>query len=824
MSFEIGKEVLPDGKLTSKIAIIGEAPGVTEVAVGIGFSGMSGKVLWDIVGRFGITRGDCYVSNVIKVKPAKEDLSDYVTFRNGVASPTTAFKEYRDKLFLELNQLENCNIVVAVGNVALYALTGKVSIKKWRGSILSCALVNGKILKVIPIIHPAAALREYSFMHMIHLDVAKIADEMQFPELRLPVRNLITSPSFVEAVHFLEEVKKLRIVAYDIEVINEEISCISFAPDDVTSICIPFVKGGTDYFTLDQEAEIMIHIADILQDKEITKVGQNLAFDSTFLFTKYGIVMEGFEDNHIDDTMIGQAIAFPDYPKGLDFITSVYTREAYYKDEGKRWFKAIGNEHDFWIYNAKDSVVCMEALPRIKDNLEKLFNLDTYYEQVKLIPSLTYMQYRGIKIDVEGLEEEKKRTDSEISRLTEELNKQVGRPINHGSPKQLVEYFYNEKGIKPYVNRKTHLPTTDEDALKRIARKGYEEASTILKLRHLSKMKGTYLEVTLDKDKRLRCSFNPVGSAQGRLSSSETIFGTGTNMQNLPEEFRKFLIADDGCLMFNIDLSQAENRAVSYIAPEPTMIDAFEKKIDVHSLTGALISGLTIEEVTRQDKADVKCPLGGGSFTWRFWGKKANHGLNYDLGYKTFALKYEIQESDAKFIVDRYHKIYPGVRMYHSWVKEQLFKNRTLTNIFGRRRMFTDRWGDEMFKVAYSFIPQSTVADIINRRGLNNIYFNQDKYYPVDLLLQVHDSILFQIDYTKYSWETIAHTVLQLIEDLTQPLKWGTREFTIPAGLMIGTCFAKKKMIEVETNGTTTPGLAQRISGVYEQLRTSVHV
>ena len=97
-------------------------------------------------------------------------------------------------------------------------------------------------------------------------------------------------------------------------------------------------------------------------------------------------------------------------------------------------------------------------------------------------------------------------------------------------------------------------------------------------------MKSHFIDVTLDTDKRLRCSFNPVGTESGRLSSSETIFGTGTNMQNLPMEFRQYLIADDDCMLFNIDLSQAENRIVAYISPEPNMINAFETNIDLHRL------------------------------------------------------------------------------------------------------------------------------------------------------------------------------------------------------------------------------------------------
>ena len=264
--------------------------------------------------------------------------------------------------------------------------------------------------------------------------------------------------------------------------------------------------------------------------------------------------------------MIGQAIMYPDYPKGLDFITSMYTKEPYYKDEGKKHFKIGGSEEDFWLYNAKDSAVCFEALDRIKSDLDKINNISAYEVQCKLVKPLIYMQERGIRTNAEGLKVESEKIGKRIEELTQKLREVTGYDINPGSPAQVQHYFYKIKGEKPYLNRQTGRPTTDKNAIKRLSRKGYEEARILQEITSLTYLKSHYLDVTLDTDKRLRCSFNPVGTESGRLSSSETIFGTGTNMQNLPMEFRKYLIADDDTMIYNIDLSQAENRVVAYIA------------------------------------------------------------------------------------------------------------------------------------------------------------------------------------------------------------------------------------------------------------------
>jgi DNA polymerase I-like protein with 3'-5' exonuclease and polymerase domains len=182
----------------------------------------------------------------------------------------------------------------------------------------------------------------------------------------------------------------------------------------------------------------------------------------------------------------------------------------------------------------------------------------------------------------------------------------------------------------------------------------------------------------------------------------------------------------------------------------------------------------------QQEANGIPCPLGSADKTWRFWGKKANHGLNYDLGYKVFAFLYEIPEKDAKYIVDKYHQAYSGVRKYHDWIKRQLGATRTLTNVLGRKRRFLGQWGDSLFKEAYSYIPQSTVADIINHRGLLYIWKNKDNFFRgLQLINQVHDSIVFQIS-LDVSWEEHAKMLTLIKQSLEAPLSWNNRSFYIP--------------------------------------------
>jgi len=253
--------------------------------------------------------------------------------------------------------------------------------------------------------------------------------------------------------------------------------------------------------------------------------------------------------------------------------------------------------------------------------------------------------------------------------------------------------------------------------------------------------------------------------------------------------------------MFSVDLSQAENRVVAYIAPEPTMIDAFETGKDVHKLTGALIHRVPIEEVTDEQRSV---------------GKRANHGLNYDFGYKSAAILWEITEAESKFIVDRYHSVYPGVRQYHAWVRDALAKNRTLTTPFGRSRRFMGRWGDELFKEAYSFIPQSTVADKLNRDGLIFLYYNQEYFKAVELLNQVHDSVVFQIPISA-GVSYAAEVLLCLKASLEKPIKWRSSEFIIPADISVGTNLLSEK------SGGDMKGIPANECTSYERLYRYLH-
>jgi len=791
----------PSGSKDSPYIIVGEQPGKTEIMRGRPFCGPSGVELEDNLRIAGINRADCYMTNV--VKDADRPLGHYIEFnpRKGTTIHPPG-QEYINELARELTECSG-RIIIALGNTALFAMADRVGVTKWRGSVISPTLVSDKLL--IPSIHPSTIIfpkNQYTNKRLLIYDLLR-ARQVKEGKWKTLDRHIAIRPTFSQSMNFLNVCsmwgKLGNPVAYDIEVdvFNGEMTCISFAytPTDVMSI--PFTCERGDYFTLPQEAEILKKIASILEDPTIPILGQNLVFDCHYMLRKYGI-----HTSNIHDTMVAQKTLLPDYPVGLHFICSQYTDIPYYKDDGKYWLKGIGNWESGWRYNALDSVVCADAYPKQMDALFKQHNYFAYERKRKSILPYVFIMEHGIRINLGSMKQAYDDALREEEDLLRQLHYKCGFELNPNSPKQVATYFYVTKKLPAYKN-KDGGNTTDEKALKRIARKGYPEASIILKIRGLNKERATFLDTAkVDPDGRMRCSYNPVGTRFSRASSSENIFGTGNNLQNQPHRVLTHFLADPYHVFYGMDLSQAENRIVAYVGRISQMIEAFENKEDIHGLTAKIMANIFFGAEKARD-INVKttlAPIGDGKKSWRDWGKKANHGLNYDLGYKTFSLYNEIPDRDGKLIVDIYHKAYPGVRNgFHSYVQSCINRNRTLTNLMDRKTVFTDKIDDALYKDAYACIPQGTVGDIIDERGLNFVYYNRSELFrSVKLLIQVHDQIGFQIPTplhpdTPVSWEDHGRILTQIKASLETPLytHYGLK-FVIPADTTMGVSLNKE--------------------------------
>jgi DNA polymerase-1 len=474
-------------------------------------------------------------------------------------------------------------------------------------------------------------------------------------------------------------------------------------------------------------------------------------------------------------------------------------------------------DDNFLRYSALDSACTLEAHNAFWADLDPIFS-PAYHMTINILPVLTFMQSRGIVVDKVALEETKVDVLRAAKEKQEELDKLCGQSLNVNSTKQCQDYFYAQLGITPYRN-KEGKPTLDDLALQRLvrgtaARPGLRQAKLVQDIRGLQKLYGTYLNLEFDRDGRMRGSYNPRGTKFGRLSSSKTIFGTGTNFQNLPQEFKKFLVADPGYVFIEVDKRQAEWVAVAYLTGDANMISAVESGTDVHTHTACEMFNVTPEIVkleaklvghstdadyiseVRHSNLELVAAMRDCGKTWprtmtlRQCGKKSNHGLNYDEGPNGFALINEIEIKEAKDIVKFYHEIYPGIRIWYESIKRQLQKDRTLTNHFGRAVRFLDAWGDKLWKSAYSMLPQSTIVDSLNG-GMAKIYAEPwvcgKDGMNGDVLAQVHDSVLMQFPIINLESPNKYNRLLDFVSDVTSPdITYSARTFKIASDYKFG--------------------------------------
>lgn len=534
-----------EGDPQSKLLVLVEAPARVEMRLGRPLVGPSGDVFNDCLHAAGLVRKQCYILNLWQ-EPVDKD-------KRGNCYLNGECLWYRGKGFTAagldaaaptMARIRSSSAVACLpmGQQAMGILTGdERPMLKWRGSPLWSDIINRKF---IPTIHPAATLHgTYLWRYLIINDMKKILGELDSAELVLPKRNLLISPTYADFYHYIQKCREAKRVCTDIEVMNHQVSCFSLSCDPSEAMTVPLVKnGGGDYWSEEDEMLVWKEYAALMSDPSIMKINQNIVgFDAPFLFMQCNIHTKG----KLGDPMIAQHIIYPDFNKGLDFIASIHTREPYWKDDGKIWKNPNIDWETFQRYCGRDACVALEAWDVLAGEMTAGGYWPTYYLTERMAGPLTYMTAHGLAVDREGLASTKAKLETSIASKEAELTSISQWDFNPTSPKQCSQYFYETLGLPPYKNQAGGV-TTDDKAMSRIVRKmgvGAKEAKLVQEIRALKKLKGTYIDVELDKDDRLRCSWNPRGTWTGRLSSSQTLMGTGMNLQNLHPEFKGFIVA-----------------------------------------------------------------------------------------------------------------------------------------------------------------------------------------------------------------------------------------------------------------------------------------
>jgi uracil-DNA glycosylase family 4 len=596
---------------SARFAFVAEAPGTTEMKKGDPLVGQAGQLFDRILNAVGIPRFQTYLTNFCKTQLPNNDEKKLLN-QKGWKHPS--FGELQSRIIQELSQLRT-DLIVLMGDTAMRAVLDdpKFSkITKFRGSVyraedfphLAEPLAGKKILITN---HPASALphADPKNFYIIMTDLEKLLQLEDDPSVLDATYTTHINPAFPEILDFLNEVSKVTETSFDIEANPRQTTCFAFTLNPSEAMCVPLVNNSGNIWTPEQELQIWKSVAQILEGSP-GLIMQNGMFDMMFKLRTLDLKTSNF----IFDTMLAQHLCWADLPKGLDFITSVYTYHPYYKDEGKQeHLKAIKDWNNYWLYNARDAVITHQVKEPLERELTRFGAWDTYNFLMRLHKPLAEMEYVGIRTNQSeyyGIPAARRRLDKQIGVLYNALERFAGKKININSPNQMKEYFYVDLGLKPYTNRKTGNLSVDDEALKRISRqgrRGSSEAKIVRKIRTLNRLLSNYFNVSVDPDHRLRCQYKIAGTETGRLASAGTFFGTGTNLQNVPPAFKKYLIPDQGNLLIEIDLAQAEAVVVAYVSQDANMIAGFESDVDVHTYNASQIFDKPMEEVSKLERS-----------------------------------------------------------------------------------------------------------------------------------------------------------------------------------------------------------------------------
>jgi uracil-DNA glycosylase family 4 len=798
--------LIQSGPRDAKVVLVGEAPGANEEAAGRPFIGGSGELLDRMLAGVGISRSECFVTNICHMRPPDNEFNWFYKKANQLP-----LMQGIVQLKMDIDAIKP-NLVVAFGAQPLRILTSKPSIEKWRGSILESALVKGQ--KVIATYHPAYALRVWDYKAVIELDLARCAREAQFPEIVRPRREYYLNPDTATRLKLAEEMYHAPWLAVDIECVEEapgvwKLSCVGFSDRRDRVMVIPVVSSDDRLFVAS------------LCSCPAQKIFQNGSFDTTILgqngitVTGYGEPSERGYDYPLGwDTMLGHHSIYTECAgedevsvltrkggkkksaaimKGLAFQTSVYTDEPYYKDDGKLW-KETGDLNTFWLYNGRDSAVTREIKDVQVQEIAEFGVEQVMRHEMSLVRPLMSMTNRGILIDKVTHAKLKAKYEGEIANLQRFLEATVGSASNAKSPKQMQGLLYDQLKLPVQRKRKTGKPTSDKDAINALAAKHpHPVLLSILEIRERRDLVERYLNTAYDADGRMRCSFDITGTRGGRLSSRASIFGSGTNLQNQPEEIREMFIPDPGYAFVYRDYSQAEARVVAYIAGAEGLIALFEDPSrDVHKENASRIFGIPVEVVSEEQ---------------RYNAKRGVHAFNYGMEDDQFVrvvnqayrdTGFRMNHQTARRIREGYFLLYPEIKAnFWRGVERELRQSRTLVNAFGRKRIFFGRWDDKLLRDAYSYKPQATVGDLCCK-ALVRCYYDIELGRPelnAQLLLNVHDSLLMQCPIEH------AEEVARLMEDAMHiPVTIEGSTFYIPTDCKVGFNWANRPKKDPSTN------------------------
>ena len=551
---------------------------------------------------------------------------------------------------------------------------------------------------------------------------------------------------------WLKKLDKARLAAFDTETnsldyMNAEIVGFSLCVKPGEACYVPVAHdfpGAPDQLPRD---EVLDKLKPWLEDDAKQKVGHHLKYDAHIL-ARYDIELAGMAFDSMLESYVLNSVATR---HDMDSVARQYLGKEtiHYEDVAGKGAKQLTfNQVDLETaapYAAEDADITLQLHETLWSQLSDVPPLKKIYEEIEqpLVPVLLDMEETGVLVDRKMLQTQSGELAKKMAELEAKAHDLAGGPFNLGSPKQLQQILFEQQELPVIRKTPKGQPSTAEDVLVELAN-DYELPAVIIEYRSVSKLKSTYtdklpLQIN-ERTGRIHTSYHQAVAATGRLSS------TDPNLQNIPirteegRRIRQAFIAPKGQVLMAADYSQIELRIMAHLSADKGLLKAFQKEQDVHRATAAEVFGMSLDEVTDDQRRSAKA---------------INFGLMYGMSAFGLAKQLGISRGEAQEYTDLYFDRYPGVKQYMDDIRARASEKGYVETVFGRRlylpeinarnaqrRQYAER-------SAINAPMQGTAADIIKRAMISVHAWLQEEKPGARMIMQVHDELVFEVETDK---------------------------------------------------------------------------
>lgn len=492
----------------------------------------------------------------------------------------------------------------------------------------------------------------------------------------------------------------------------------------------------------------------LLEDSKRLKVGQNLKYDANVL-ANYGITLRGIAHDSMLQSYVLDAVGSR---HDMDTLALKYLgqktthfEEVAGKGAKQITFNAVAIEQAA-PYAAEDAAVTLKLHETLWPKLESDACLSKLYRTIELplVPILSRIERNGARVDRQRLADQSHELSERMATLEQSAHDLAGQSFNLGSPKQLGEILFQKLELPVLKKTPKGAPSTAEEVLAELAL-DYPLPAVLMEYRSLSKLRSTYtdrLPEMIDPGTgRVHTSYHQAVTATGRLSSSDP------NLQNIPirteegRRIRQAFCAPTGRSIVAADYSQIELRIMAHLSQDQGLLGAFAANLDVHSATAAEVFGVSLEDVTTDQRREAKA---------------INFGLIYGMSAFGLARQLRLGRHEAQTYIDRYFERYPGVANYMTQTRELAHSQGYVETLFGRRLYLPEinarnkqrQMAAE--RTAINAPMQGTAADIIKMAMIAVDEWLGTANIDALMIMQVHDELVFEVADTEVAKLTAA--------------------------------------------------------------------